>query len=90
MHAEVASRVRLVEEMEENKGDGLAQLNVLTAHTCSHTHTSVQSWQRRPAQAHSKLSGSSWSSVAMETSTEAKHDGTTSGATKMAYKTQAG
>ena len=26
----------------------------------------------------------------METSTEAKHDGTTSGATKMAYKTQAG
>ena len=50
----------------------------------------VQSWKRRPAQAHPKLSGSSWSPVAMETCTEAKHDGTTSGATKMAYKTQAG
>ena len=31
VHTEVAPRVRLVEEMEENKGDGLAQLNVLTA-----------------------------------------------------------
>ena len=31
MHAEVAPHVRLVEEMEENKGDRLAQFNVLTA-----------------------------------------------------------
>ena len=31
VHAEVAPRVRLVEEMEENKGDRLAQFNVLTA-----------------------------------------------------------